>query len=441
MTGRSDSPGGASGSGAQRWAGAAGFCRDCGAPAGEAGSRCAHCGSPRLVRDPELFSLSIAHVDCDAFFANIEKRDNPALRDEPVIVGGGRRGVVAAACYVARTFGIHSAMPVSRAKRLCPSLTVIRPDHDKYTREGLKIRAIMRRFTPLVEPLSIDEAFLDLSGTERLHGAPPAVSLARLARQVLEETGLSISIGLSFNKFLAKMASDLDKPRGYAVISRARALPFLDGLDVRDLWGVGPAAAKALARHGVRTVPQLRARERGWLIAHFGKLGAHLHDLAHARDERPVSVTHETKSISNETTFEDDIRDPRALEAILWRLSKKVMRRALAKGLAGHTVTLKLRKSDFTTRTASTRMDEPTLLASRIHDAARALLARIHDGAPCRLIGVGISNLEEVSEETLAASLDERAARKARADLAAERLRRKFGDDTIDKGLGFRTKT
>jgi len=344
---------------------------------------------------------------------------------------------VAAACYVARTYGIHSAMPVSRAFKLCPSLVAVRPDKDKYAREGRKIRRIMRAFTPLVEPLSIDEAFLDLSGTEKLHGAPPAVSLARLARRVEAETGLTISIGLSFNKFLAKMASDLDKPRGYAVISRARAIAFLDGLKVCDLWGVGPAAAKALARHGIHTVPQLRARDRVWLTAHFGKLGAHLHDLAHGRDNRPVTPVHETKSISTETTFEKDIRDTRELERILWRQAREVMRRAMKKGLAGHTVTLKLRKSDFSTRTASTRLDEPTLLAGRIFDAARALLARVHDGAPCRLIGTGISSLEEVSGDSLAASLDERAARKARADLASEELRRKFGEDAIDRGIAL----
>ncbi len=426
MTGSSD-----------RWRGAAGFCRDCDAPAGAEDARCAVCGSPRLVRDPEIFSLAIAHLDCDAFFASIEKRDNPALRDRPVVVGGRGRGVVAAACYLARTYGIHSAMPVSRALRLCPSLTVIPPDKEKYAREGRRIRRIMRDFTPLVEPLSIDEAFLDLSGTKRLHGAPPAVSLARLARRVEEETGLGVSIGLSFNKFLAKMASDLDKPRGFAVISRRGARAFLDGLEVRRLWGVGPAAARALARHGIRTVPQLRACERGWLIAHFGRLGAHLHELARGRDTRPVTPEHETKSISAETTLETDISDRARLEAVLWRLARRVMRRAIEKELAGLSVTVKLKRADFTVRTASARLDEPALLAGRIYAAARPLLARLHDGGPCRLVGVGISHLVQASPAELSASLDERAARAAKAELAAEDLRRRFGEGSIDLGRGF----
>ena len=421
-----------------RWRGAAaGFCRDCDAPASEGAERCSACGSPRLVIDPEVFELGIAHVDCDAFFASIEKRDRPELRDRPVVVGGGRRGVVAAACYIARTWGIRSAMPVAHALRLCPDLVVIPPDKDRYAREGRKIREIMLRFTPLVEPVSVDEAFLDLSGTERLHGAPPAVVLARLARLVERETGLTISIGLSYNKFLAKMASDLDKPRGYSVISKAGARAFLDSLRVRDLWGVGPASAKALERHGIRSVRQLAGRDRGWLVARFGRLGAHLHDLARGHDPRPVTPEHETKSVSAETTFEEDVRALPELEGILWKMARKVMKRAMEKGLAGHVVTVKLRRADFVMHTASTRLDEPTLLAGRIFRAARPLLRRLHDGTPCRLVGVGISQLVEADERLLTSSLDERTAREARAELAAERLRRKFGDGAVDLGMGL----
>jgi len=417
---------------------AGGFCRDCDAPVMAGARRCPACGSPRLVSGAELFALTIAHVDCDAFFASIEKRDNPQLREMPVIVGGGRRGVVAAACYVARTYGIHSAMPVGQAKKLCPDLVCIPPDKEKYATEGRKVRAIMRRFTPLVEPISIDEAFLDLSGTERLHGAPPAVCLAHMARMVEGELGLGISIGLSFNKFLAKMASDLDKPRGFAVISRCGARAFLDGLRVDELWGVGPAAARALAKHGVRTVPQLRAREHGWLIARFGKLGAHLHALARGLDTRPVTPEHETKSISSETTFDADIAALPRLEAILWRLCNKVMERGLRKGLAGHRVTVKLKRADFTTRTASAHMDEAAVLAGRIFAAARPLLHKLHGGGPCRLIGVGISSLVEADAATLTGSLDARAARAAKAELAAHDLRRKFGGRAADFGLSFK---
>ncbi len=406
----------------------------------EYAARCPACGSPRLVRAPGLFRLAIAHVDCDAFFASIEKRDNPALREKPVAVGGGERGVVAAACYVARTYGIRSAMPMRTARRLCPDLVVIPPNRAKYEAESARIRRLMERLTPLVESVSIDEAFLDLSGTARLHGAPPAVMLARLAREVEAETGLTISIGLSFNKFLAKMASDLDKPRGYAVIAPAQAQAFLDGLKVRDLWGVGPAAARTLKMHGIETVAQLRVRSREWLVSRFGRFGAHLHDIARGRDPRPVTPAHPTKSISAETTFARDIESREALEAALWQMCRKVMRRALDKGLAGHVVTAKLRHADFETHTAQTRLSEPTLLAHRLFAAARPLIKRLHKGRPVRLIGVGIADLVPVSAGQLTRSLDERAARSARAELAAETLRRRFGDAAIDRGIAWRTR-
>lgn len=424
-------------SGMVRWRDAAGFCRDCDTPTDARRERCPACGSPRIVMAPGLFELAIAHIDCDAFFASIEKRDDPALADRPVIVGGGRRGVVAAACYIARAYGVRSAMPMARALKLCPDAAVIRPDHDRYRRESAKIAAILQSATPLVEMASIDEAYLDLSGTEALHGAPPAVVCARLARRIEREVGITVSIGLSFNKFLAKMASDLEKPRGFSVISRKEAADFLSGLKVEELHGVGPAAARALAQEGILTVAQLRERDARWLMRRFGRLGAHLHNLAHGIDERPVQPEHERKSISAEHTFEEDISACAALERELWRLCRKVMRRALEKGLAGRVVTLKLRRADFTTHTAQTRLAEPVALAVHTFPAARRLLAKLHDGGPCRLIGVGISELVEMTPEMLAKSLDERAAKKARAELAGEALRRRFGENAVDFGFGL----
>ncbi len=423
--------------GAGRWRGMAGFCRDCDAPLPSPARRCPACGSPRVVVAAELFDLAIAHVDCDAFFASIEKRDDPALMDKPVIVGGGRRGVVAAACYIARVYGVRSAMPMTRALKLCPEAKVIRPDHDKYRRESARIAAILESATPLVEMASIDEAYLDLSGTQTLHGAPPAVMCARLARRIEREVGITVSIGLSFNKFLAKMASDLEKPRGFSVITRAGAADFLRGLGVEELHGVGPAAARALAREGIVTVAQLRERDARWMMRRFGRLGAHLFNLAHGIDERPVQPEHERRSISAEHTFEEDIAAREALERELWRLCRKVMRRALEKGLAGRVVTLKLRHADFSTHTTQTRLSEPVALAVHVFPAARRLLAKLHDGGPCRLIGVGISDLVEMTPEMLAQSLDERAAKKARAELAGEALRRRFGENAVDFGLGM----
>ncbi len=422
-----------------------GFCRDCdhildlpGNSAASAMDRCPRCHSPRVVMAPGLFALTVAHVDCDAFFANIEKRDRPDLRDKPVVVGGvGDRGVVAAACYLARTWGIRSAMPMVTARRLCPDLVVLPPDREKYAREGARIAAMMHEITPLVERISIDEAFLDLSGTERLHGVPPALILARLARRVERETGLTISIGLSFNKFLAKMASDLDKPRGFAVIDREGAQDFLDGLKVEELWGVGPAAARTLKKHGITTVRSLRERDKGWLLARFGKWGLHLYEVARGIDPRPVVPYHEPKSISAETTFAEDVADARMLKATLWHLSRKVMKRALKKGKGGHVVMVKVRLADFETHTAQTHLNEPTLLAGRIFAAALPLMERLRQGRACRLIGCGIAELVDMDEAMLTRSLDARAEKQARAELAMERLRARFGSAAIDKGLGL----
>jgi DNA polymerase-4 len=234
---------------------AAPFCRDCLTPADRPGQeRCASCGSPRLLRHPERDELAVAHVDCDAFFASVEKRDNPALADQPVIIGGGHRGVVATACYVARTYGVRSAMPMFKALDACPHATVISPNMDKYRVAGREVRRLMGELTPLVEPVSIDEAFLDLSGTERLHHASPALTLARFARRVETELGISVSIGLSYNKFLAKIASDLAKPRGFSIIGREEAVAFLADRPVGIIPGIGAAAQARLEKVGVTLI-------------------------------------------------------------------------------------------------------------------------------------------------------------------------------------------
>src|SRR4051794_639122 len=227
-----------------------GFCRDCRRDAPEEVTRCSACSSPRLVRHAELDTLAIAHVDCDAFYATIEKRDDPTLADKPVIVGGGQRGVVLTACYVARTFGVRSAMPMFEARRLCPHATVVRPDMEKYAGVGRQVRDLMFKLTPLVEPVSIDEAFIDLSGTARLHGMSPAKALAAFAGEVERALGITVSIGLSSNKFLAKIASDLDKPRGFAVLGGGEAAAFLAPKPVALIFGVGKATQARLAREG-----------------------------------------------------------------------------------------------------------------------------------------------------------------------------------------------
>ncbi len=414
-----------------------GFCRDCFAPAGDDDRRCRSCRSPRLVRHPELHALSTAHLDCDAFYAAVEKRDKPELRDQPVIVGGGRRGVVSTCCYIARIHGVRSAMPMFSALKLCPQAVVIPPDMAKYAAVGREVRALMLNLTPLVQPLSIDEAFLDLKGTERLHGRSAAYSLAYLAQQIEREIGITISIGLSHNKFLAKMASDLDKPRGFSVIGKGETAQFLAVKPVSAIWGVGKAMQAQLAKDGITMIAQLQASEKSDLMRRYGVLGARLYHLARGEDTRHVSPDDETKSISAETTFDTDISDYKMLERILWQMSEKVSRRAKADRLAGRTVTLKLKTADFKIRTRAASFQDATLLADVIFSAAQPLLKREATGTAFRLIGVGISHLVETDPAQGGVTLDERASTRAKAEYAIDRLREKFGNTAVERGLAF----
>lgn len=411
-----------------------GFCRDCRADAPEPAVRCPACRSPRLLRHPRLLTLSIAHVDCDAFYATIEKRDNPDIADKPVVVGGRQRGVVLTACYVARTYGIRSAMPIFEARRLCPQATFVRPDMEKYARVAKDIRALMAELTPLVEPVSIDEAFMDLSGTERLHGVPAAKTLAIFAERVEREIGITVSIGLASNKFLAKIASDLDKPRGFAVLADDEAAAFLAPRPVTQIFGVGKAAQARFAKDGIMTVGDLQRRGEHELTRRYGGEGARLYHLAHGRDQRPVRTGRETKSISAETTFDTDISAFRALELRLWRLAERVSARLKDKQLAGAAVTLKLKTANFRLRTRTQTLDRPTQLAARIFAASRELLQRETDGSKFRLIGVGLSSLIDANEADLTDLLDHRTAE---AERAIDRLRAKFGDDVVFRGLAL----
>ena len=413
-----------------------GFCRDCLSDA-TGGARCAVCRSPRVVRHAQLHDLSVAHLDCDAFYAAVEKRDNPELRDKPVIVGGGRRGVVSTACYIARIQGVGSAMPMFKALKKCPNAVVIKPNMEKYAAVGREVRTMMRDLTPLVEPLSIDEAFIDLSGTERLHGRSPARTLALLTKRIEDELGVTASIGLSDNKFLAKLGSDLDKPRGFSVLSSDEAAAFLADKSVSMIWGVGKALQRKLARDGIRTIGQLQTAEKNDLIARYGSIGSRLHYLSRGEDHRHVSPHGAAKSISAETTFNTDIAALDELERRLWSLSERVARRAKASGLAGETVVLKLKTADFKIRTRNHKLDSPTQLADRIFRTARPLLKREADGTPYRLIGVGISQLKSDALADQGTLLDLDAGRRADAEHAMDKLRDKFGRDAIEKGLGF----
>ncbi len=414
------------------------LCRDC-LTRFPGGPRCPACRSPRLVAHAELETLAIAHVDCDAFYASIEKRDNPALCDLPVIVGGGTRGVVSTCCYIARISGVRSAMPMFRALRLCPQAVVVKPRMSVYAEVSRQIRALMERLTPAIEPLSLDEAFLDLTGTGRLHGAPPAVLLARLAKEMEEGLGITGSIGLSHNKFLAKIASDIDKPRGFSVIGRAETADFLRPKPVRIIWGVGEAGQTALAAAGIRTIADLLRWDRRDLQARFGSMGNRLFHLARGEDDRPVNRDERMKSISAETTFDEDTSDPDVLDGHLWRLAERVADRAKAKDLAARTVTLKLKRADFRIVTRRHSLPDPTQTADRLYREVRALYDAARDPGPFRLIGVGLSDLTAAQEaDRMPDLLDPQAATRRAAERATDAIRARFGKDAIIRGRALR---
>jgi DNA polymerase-4 len=392
-----------------------------------------------VLAHPELFDLTIAHMDCDAFYASVEKRDNPALAGKPVIIGGGRRGVVSTACYVARIRGVRSAMPMFKALQLCPEAVIIKPRMDAYVEASRAIRAMMEELTPAIQPLSLDEAFLDMTGTTRLHGSPPAVMLARLVRRMKDELGLTGSIGLSHNKFLAKVASDLDKPHGFSVIGKAETNDFLRDKPVKMIWGVGAVSQGALDKAGIRTFSDLLRWEKTDLVARFGGMGDRLWHLARGQDKRPVSAHEPVKSISKETTFNEDTRDRDILDGHIWRLSEQVADRAKARDLAGRVVTLKLKRSDFKTLTRRVSLHDPTQLADRIYRHARALFDQLDDQGPFRLIGCGISDLSAAEGADQAGDLlDPDAVKRGKAERATDSIRSKFGSKAIVKGRALR---
>jgi DNA polymerase-4 len=414
-----------------------GFCRDCLAPQPRATTRCASCGSPRLARHPELYSLEIAHIDCDAFYAAVEKRDNPALKDRPVIIGGGKRGVVSTCCYIARIHGVRSAMPMFKALEACPEAVVVKPDMDKYVRVGREVREMMLALTPLVEPISIDEAFLDLAGTARLHGRPPALVLAGFAAAVEKEIGITVSAGLSYCKFLAKVASDFRKPRGFSIIGEAEAVGFLAEQPVTMIWGVGKAFAATLERDGIRLIGQLQRLERGELMRRYGAMGDRLFHLSRGMDERGVHPEHDAKSVSAETTFDTDLASPADLVPILRALSEKVSARLKKAGIAGRTVVLKLKTQDFKLRTRNRQLGDPTRLADRIFQTGLQLLEKETDGTKYRLLGIGVSDLSGSEKADPPDLVDLQSRKRAMAEGAIDALREKFGGRAVETGYTF----
>lgn len=411
------------------------LCRDCDADPGAA-DECPHCGGRRIVRHEALFDLAVAHVDCDAFYASVEKRDQPELAARPVIVGGGVRGVVAAACYVARLHGVRSAMPMFKALKACPDAVVIRPDFAKYLAAARQIRALMGRLTPLVQPLSIDEAVLDLSGTAALHGGPPAVVLARLARQVEREVGVTVSIGLAPNRLLAKIAAGRDKPRGFCVIG-AEAVALLAPEPVRLLPGVGPALARRLEGLGITRLGHLQALDARTALRRLGEEGPDLVRRARGEDSRRVDPARETKSVSAETTFDADLTRREDLERHLWRLSEKLARRLAEQDLAASGVVLKLKTAGFALRTRARRLAGPTRLPDMLFAEARAMLAREADGTPYRLIGIGAQPLAPGAAADQPDLAEPERQRLKAAQQAIDALRARFGAAAVGRGRGL----
>jgi DNA polymerase-4 len=413
------------------------LCRDCDWTGAATPRRCPACGSPRVIGHTRLDTLNIAHLDCDAFYAAVEKRDRPELRDRPVIVGGGRRGVVATCCYIARQYGVRSAMPMFKALKACPEAVVIKPDFVKYKTESRAIFGEVAKLTPLVQPLSLDEAWIDLSGTERLNGGPPAWQLVRLQARLEAQTGLTVSIGLASNKFLAKIASELDKPRGFSVIGAEEAQAFLAPRPVSILPGVGPAFVRTLAGDGIRSIGDLAATDVAVLAKRYGEYGLRLARLARGEDARPVDPDSERKGMSCETTFNDDLSDLADLEAELWPLCDRLGVQARKAGVAARAVVLKLKTREFKLITRRRTLPVPTRTAKTLFALGRELLAREADGRAFRLIGIGMAEL--VEGEAGASDLfagDE--ARALKTEAAMDALRARFGAGAIVTGRGLK---
>jgi DNA polymerase-4 len=413
------------------------LCRDCDAIV--QGPACPRCGSVRIVRHPELLTLAIAHIDCDAFFAAVEKRDRPELRDKPLIIGGGVRGVVSTCCYIARLSGVRSAMPMFKARQLCPQAVVLPPEMGKYAVVSRQIRAMFEALTPLVQPLSIDEAALDLSGTQTLHGAAPAIVLSRLARRVEAELGITISIGLARNRMLAKLAAERGKPRGFTVLG-AEAADVLAQEKIGLLPGIGPAQVKKLEALGIITISQLAALDAG-MAARLGNEASALIARARLQDDRPIRPERESKSISAETTFETDIAGREALEAALWPLCEKLGRRLHREGQAAAGIVLKLKTTNFLLRTRSQRLPAPTQLAESLFEAAQPVLAREADGTLFRFIGLGAAPLAEATLADHGDLADTLAPRRRARQEAIDRLRARFGEAAVQRGRALRPVT
>ena len=413
-----------------------GFCRDCLIELNIKTQliRCSNCSSPRLLRHSEIHKLSIAHIDCDAFYASVEKRDNPELEAKPLIIGGGRRGVVSTCCYIARTYGVYSAMPMFKANELCPEAIILAPNIKKYLSVSKDIKKIFDELTPVVEPLSIDEAFLDLSGTEKLHGMSPAKVLNKATKRIEHEIGITASIGLSYNKFLAKLASDLNKPNGFSVIGKKEAKRFLSTQPITKIWGVGKVLNKKMGRGGITQIGQLQKMDLNKLVRDYGIMGERLYYFSRGDDRRKVIPIQKVKSVSNETTLDGDIANYKALKKHLWQLCEKLSARLKQKHLSAKTVTLKLKTSNFRSISRSVSISSPTQMAEILYTQGKFLLKPECSGLKYRLIGIGVSKFSNDQDADIPDLIDPVMDNKIKTEKAMDRIRDRFGSHIINKG-------
>tara|TARA_R110002096_G_scaffold428927_1_gene641250 strand:+ start:82113 stop:83396 length:1284 start_codon:yes stop_codon:yes gene_type:complete len=416
-----------------------GFCRDCLFDLNTVTQslKCPNCSSPRLVRHPEIHELSIAHIDCDAFYASVEKRDHPELIPKPLIIGGGKRGVVSTCCYIARTYGVRSAMPMFKANKLCPNATVLPPDMKKYSSVSKDIRKIFDELTPIVEPISIDEAFLDLTGTEKLHGMSAAKVLTKTATRIEDEVGITVSIGLSYNKFLAKLASDLNKPNGFSIIGKEEAKKFLSTQPISKIWGVGKVLNNKMNCAGITQIGQLQKMDLKKLVKEYGIMGERLYYFSRGDDSRTVQSTQKVKSVSNETTLEEDISDYKILKKHLWQLCEKLSARLKEKHLSAKTITLKLKTSNFRSISRSVTLNGPTQMAEILYTQGKSLLKPECNGLEYRLIGIGVSKFFDDQFSDMPDLIDPSKDNKIKAEKAMDKIRGRFGTGIINKGRKF----
>lgn len=418
------------------------LCRACGSAGFVGGNTppasCPSCDSADIRWHAELFDLCLAHLDCDAFYASVEKRDNPDLADKPVIVGGRERGVVAAACYIARQYGVRSAMPTYTALKKCPEAVVIKPRMSHYVGISREIREMMMQLTPLVQPISIDEAFLDMHGTQALHGCSPAVALARLQAKIRTNIGITVSIGLAGTKSLAKMASDRDKPDGFFVVGDKEAKGWLAPQPISVLFGLGKAAVGRLNAAGFSTCDDLVTADLRHLTAVLGSQATSIQQRAAGIDQRPVSTNQIAKSISSETTFNSDLGSITDLEAELEALCLKVSARLKAKQIAGGRVTLKLKRPDHRILTRSQTLQGRTDKSHLLFAVGRELLQReIGPKRRYRLIGFGVDQLGDPQAPSLLDIAGGIGEKKNKLEAAMDQVQKKLGAGAVQTGRMF----